>query len=80
MASNTASLPPYIPGSIQWFICILEQLATSEDHCEYATGIKGIHWMNAELFEEKPQCNISPLLKHLFDEWTKLQPCYFEPC
>ncbi len=28
---------------------------------------KGIHWMNAERFEGQPQCNISPLPKHLFD-------------
>ena len=32
-------------------------------------GKKGIHWMNAELFEDQPQCNISPLPKHLFDVW-----------
>lgn len=27
----------------------------------------GIQWMNAELFEEQPQCSISPLARHPFD-------------
>lgn len=45
-----------------------EQLVTSEDRVNILLT-KGIHRMNAELFEDQAQCSISPLPKHLFDVW-----------
>lgn len=57
-----------------WFISWIffknrwEQLVTSEDRVNILLT-KGIHRMNAELFEDQAQCSISPLPKHLFDVW-----------